>query len=228
LERRHSRCRSSENNNQIRKINTMKQNMLLLIATLLIGTAVGPLAPFAQAQRNRGTTPALDSAAKEALIEVLAGEDGEYAARATYAAILDAFGDDVQPYANILVAEQKHVEALIQQCVKFGVPIPPDPYLGQVEAPASLLEAAEAGVAAELLNIAMYDELVDAVAKYPSLVRVFTNLQAASLNNHLPAFEAAVENGGTTPVASAAGRGKRGGAQNGKQARAPDGTCRAQ
>jgi hypothetical protein len=41
--------------------------------------------------------------------------------------------------------------------------------------------------------------LLTAVQKYPSLVQVFTNLRAASLNNHLPAFEAAVANGGSLP-----------------------------
>ena len=205
----------------------MKRNLLLILATILLGTAVGPLAPFAQAQRNRGTTPALDSVAKDALIEALAGEDGEYAARATYAAILDKFGS-VQPYANILLAEEQHIAALQQQCVKYGVPIPADVWFGNVDAPASLLEAAEAGVAAEELNIAMYDDLLQAVARYPSLVSVFTNLQAASLNNHLPAFEAAVASGGTTAVASTAGRGQRGGARDGMQSRSQDGTCRTQ
>ena len=59
--------------------------------------------------------------------------------------------------------------------------------------------AAQVGVFAENLNVAMYGTLLTQVAKYPSLVQVFTNLRAASLNKHLPAFEAAVANGGTTP-----------------------------
>ena len=66
-------------------------------------------------------------------------------------------------------------------------------------APATLLEAAQTGVVAEIANVAMYDEELVTVQKYPSLVQVFTNLRAASLDNHLPAFEAAVENGGSLP-----------------------------
>ncbi len=38
----------------------------------------------------------------------------------------------------------------------------------------TLLEAAETGVLAENLNIAVYDELLTMVVKYPSLVQVFT------------------------------------------------------
>ena len=120
-------------------------------------------------------------------------------ARATYAAILAQFGAGVQPYANIYEAEVKHVAALQQQCQKFGVPIPTDPYMGNVTPPATLLEAAEIGVVAEILNVAMYDDLLTKVPNFPSLVQVFTNLRAASLNNHLPAFEAAVANGGALP-----------------------------
>lgn len=92
-----------------------------------------------------------------------------------------------------------HIPALQQQCVKFGVPIPQDTYWGTVTAPATLLEAEESGVLAENLNVAMYDDLLTKVVKYPSLVRVFTNLRAVSLNNHLPAFQAAAENGGALP-----------------------------
>lgn len=100
---------------------------------------------------------------------------------------------EAQLFANILAAEETHVTALIRQCQKYGVPVPPDTFWGSVTLPSSLLEAAEIGVLAEQDNVAMYDGLLTLVADYPSLVRVFTNLRAASLENHLPAFEAAVE-----------------------------------
>ena len=175
----------------------MKRNMNMLLSALIVAATVGLVTPAAQAQRGGATT--LDPIAKQALITALAGPDGEYAARAEYTAILAKWGPGVQPYANILEAEKKHVAALEQQCVKYGVPIPADPYLGKVTAPATLLEAAEIGVVAETLNVAMYTDLLSKVQKYPSLVQVFTNLRSASLNNHLPAFEAAVANGGSLP-----------------------------
>ncbi len=169
----------------------MKKNTLFVLSAMVIGVTVSLLTPSAQAQRGGGAT-AQDSVIQEALTTALTGPHGEYAARAEYAAILEVW-PGAQPFANILVAEEKHVAALIQQCQKYGVPVPPDTFWGKVTVPSTLLEAAEIGVLAELDNVAMYDELLTMVANYPSLVRVFTNLRAASLENHLPAFEAAVE-----------------------------------
>jgi hypothetical protein len=176
----------------------MKRNILTILSALMIGATFSLVTLEAQAQRGGGTAT-LDPVAKQALLAALVGPEGEYAARAEYTAILAKFGAGVQPYANILEAEKKHVAALQQQCVKFGVAIPADPYMGNVTPPETLLEAAEIGVVAEIANVAMYDDLLTKVTKYPSLVQVFTNLRAASLNNHLPAFEAAAENGGSLP-----------------------------
>ena len=60
--------------------------------------------------RNR--TPSLDPIATQALITALAGPVGEYAARAEYAAVLAEFGAGVQPFANLLEAENRHIAAL--------------------------------------------------------------------------------------------------------------------
>ncbi len=176
----------------------MKRYTSKTLATVMITAAVGLMTLAAQAQ-FRGVRSTLDPVATLALLTALAGPDGEYAARAEYTAILAEFGTGVQPYANILEAEKRHVAALEQQCAKFGVPLPADPYLGKVTAPATLLQAAEIGIAAETLNVAMYSDLLGEVQKYPSLVQVFTNLRAASLNNHLPALKAAAANGGSLP-----------------------------
>ena len=145
------------------------------------------------------STQPLDEAAKQALIQALTGPMGEFAARAEYAAILEKFGADVQPYANIMRAETRHAAALRRQLSANGLPVPVDTYLGNVTAPSTLLKAAEVGAAAEVLNVAMYDELLTKVQKFPNLVRVLTHLRAASLNHHLPAFESAIENGGSLP-----------------------------
>jgi D-alanyl-D-alanine carboxypeptidase len=204
----------------------MKTKSILMLATLIIGTTVGPLAPWAQAQRARPAVR-LDPVAQTALLEALAGPEGEYAARATYAAILAEFGPTVQPYANILRAEERHIAALQQQCVKYGIAVPADEYLGNIAAPETLFEAAEAGVAAEEANVAMYDAWLrlPEVARSPSLVQVFTNLRAASLLGHLPAFEAALLNDGTTPGCGAQNSRTTQGASDPIQQRRQDGTC---
>lgn len=179
----------------------MKRNILVALATL----TVCAFATAAQAQRNGGGsgTPTLDPAAREALIEALAGPFGEYAARAEYRAISTAFGATVLPYARLLAAEQQHISTLQQQCVTYGVPVPVDPYAAGVTPPPTLSEAAQTGIVEEIANVAMYDTLLTKVQRYPGLVRAFTQLRNASLNNHLPALQAALANSGTSPTPGA-------------------------
>lgn len=130
--------------------------------------------------------------------EALMGPDGEYAASASYLAVLEKFGD-VEPYASIQSAEDRHSDALIRQLTRLGVEVPDNPYLGSIPAPADLEAAAMAWAEGEVANIAMYDELL-AQTDDAAIVRVLTNLRNASADSHLPAFEAAAANGGTLSV----------------------------
>lgn len=127
--------------------------------------------------------------------EALMSADGEYAAAASYQAVLDAFGT-VEPYATILEGELRHIDALTRQLERSGVTVPANPYLGVLTAPADLQTAAEAWAEGEVLNVAMYDALI-AQADDARLVNVLENLRRASLESHLPLFEAAAAAGGT-------------------------------
>jgi len=71
-----------------------------------------------------------------------------------------------------------------------GLPIPEsNRTLDKVPEFDTVVAACAAAVVAEVENIALYDELL--ALDLPRDVRnVFTNIRAASLNNHLPAFEA--------------------------------------
>jgi hypothetical protein len=128
------------------------------------------------------------------LWEALMGADGEYAALASYQAVLDEYGD-VEPYATIMAAEARHADALIRQLDRLGVDVPENPYLGDIPAPADLETAAEAWAEGEILNVELYDQLI-ADAQSEQVIKVFNNLRSASLDSHLPAFELAAENGG--------------------------------
>lgn len=145
--------------------------------------------------------PSLSVAAPEAgtpaavAWEALTGPDGEYMAEATYAAVIDKFGD-LEPYVSIRAAEQRHAAALTRQLERFGADAPANPYLGTLQAPGDLKAAAEAGVASEVANIKMYDTLLTQTTD-ASLTRVLTNLRRASETAHLPMFEAAAEEDGT-------------------------------
>lgn len=128
--------------------------------------------------------------------EALMGPEGEYAALASYQAVLDEYGD-VEPYATIMEAEARHADALIRQLDRMGVATPDvNPYLGLIAAPADLTTAATAWAEGEVANVELYDRLL-ADATDDSLIRVFENLRRASADQHLPAFEQAAENGGT-------------------------------
>lgn len=139
-----------------------------------------------------GVEPGSDAAlAWEALMD----PEGEYAAAASYAAVIDAFGP-VEPYVTIKEGEERHIDALTRQLDRMGVDVPPNPYLGILPAPADLQAAAQAWADGEVLNVALYDDLL-AQTDDANLTRVFTNLRRASLEEHLPAFQAAADNGGT-------------------------------
>ena len=53
---------------------------------------------------------------------------------------------------------------------------------------ASLAGACAAGAEAEVANADLYATILTVAADYPDIVQVATALQAASLNQHLPAF----------------------------------------
>lgn len=122
--------------------------------------------------------------------------EGEYAASAAYAAVLEKFGQ-VEPYASIRDGEERHISALTRQLERRGVSVPANPYLGKIAAPADLVAAAKAWSVGEVANVALYDRLLKEVAGDEGLTRVFTNLRRASAEMHLPAFEAAAANDGT-------------------------------
>ncbi|MBP6996645.1 MAG: hypothetical protein KBB39_10955 [Phycicoccus sp.] len=141
-----------------------------------------------------------EGSVEAALWEALMGPDGEYAASAAYSAVLAAYGR-VEPYASIQAAEERHVGALIRQLARLGVAVPSNPYLGQLTAPDNLQEAAAAWAKGEVANVALYDRLLAQANGDPSVTRVLSNLRRASLEQHLPQFEAAAANGGTLGVA---------------------------
>lgn len=115
----------------------------------------------------------------------------EYHAYETYKKVIEKFGA-VEPFANIMQAEVRHYEALIPLLNKYGVPLPINDWANKIEEADSILEASEIGVAAEIDNIKMYDNLITYAGGYPDVVDVLYRLQAASYNNHLPAFRRSV------------------------------------
>ena len=126
---------------------------------------------------------------KQALTEAL---EDEYKARATYQLVLQKFGY-IKPFVNILQSEERHIQALFSLFQKYQIPIPADTWKERVQAPNSVLAACEAGVQAEIENGEMYHRLLALTEGYPDVQRVFLNLQRASQENHLYAFQRCVQ-----------------------------------
>lgn len=146
-----------------------------------LGLAAASVAGTAQA------APADIEALRDAL-------DDEYRAEATYQAVIDEFGP-VRPFINIIEAERRHAGMVKTQYARLGLEAPANPYLGKIEAPESLLTACEAGVEAEVENIALYDRILPEITD-PQVRATLERLQAASRDNHLPAFQRCVDRGG--------------------------------
>jgi len=168
----------------------MKKWQMMIVSVVVAVVAVLSLTVSAFAQ----TSQPLSDQTKAALVAAI---NDEYKARATYQAVLDKFGS-VPPFANTVRSEGTHIAALERLFAAYGLPVPPDAYAGTVEVPATLKEAAQIGVDAEIGNVAMYDGFLTFVQE-SNVVTVFTQLRDASQDKHLPAFQRALSrftNGG--------------------------------
>jgi len=116
--------------------------------------------------------------------------DDEVRAYATYSAVVETYGA-VFPFVNIIQAEQTHQNALIAVAKARDITLvrnEPE----SITLPKTVQECCELGVAAEIQNIQLYNELLLSVSEYPEVQDLFYRLQAASYNNHLPAFRKCV------------------------------------
>ena len=127
-----------------------------------------------------------------ALIEAI---NDEYKAQATYRLVISKFGE-IRPFINIVEAEGRHIEALLPLFIKYEIAIPEDNWSSRIIPPKSLLEACRVGVESEIENAEMYNRLLDSTKEYPDVQQVLLQLQRASAENHLPAFQRCVERGG--------------------------------
>lgn len=129
--------------------------------------------------------PSAHLALEQALLEAL---HDEYKACATYRQIIRKFGP-IRPFVNILASEQRHIRALTRLFHKYGIPIPENDWETRVTVPNSVREACQEGVQGEIENAEMYQRLLQMTCGYRDVQNVFLNLQRASQENHLRAFQ---------------------------------------
>jgi hypothetical protein len=124
--------------------------------------------------------------ARQALDEAI---NDEYKALSTYEAVIAKFGN-VRPFSMIKGAEEQHIASLKTVYDKYGLKAPANTWINKVSAPATLQNACQIGVDAEIANASLYkDKLLPMVIEHEDIVSVFTNLMNASQQKHLPAFE---------------------------------------
>ena len=116
----------------------------------------------------------------------------EFKAYEVYTKVLEKFGF-LQPFVNIREAESRHYSSLILLLEKYEVEVPINNWAEKIEIPNTFIECCELGVASEIQNIAMYDNLLSHVVE-EDIRDILFKLQASSYNNHLPAFRSCVIN----------------------------------
>ncbi len=116
--------------------------------------------------------------------------EDEFKAQVTYWRILNDFGSQTKPFSNILNAEVKHADAIANLLNTYSLSVPANTFnVTDMPAFSTVKDACAAGAIAEVENIELYDKFLK--LDLPSDVRnVFENNRKASLNNHLPAFNA--------------------------------------
>jgi hypothetical protein len=172
---------------------TMKAKQVFLsLAVILAIAAASPQPLAAEAGLAPWGAKAAAADADRSVDEMLryAIED-EYLARAEYAAIIKKYGS-FNPFANIIRAEETHIAWLKDAYKGAGLAVPADGSASRAVIPETQKAAFQAGVEAEVDNIAMYDSFlasaVMAKGENSNLKALFTRLRDAS-ENHLAAFK---------------------------------------
>ena len=131
--------------------------------------------------------------------------DDEYQSWSIYDQVIADFGE-VRPFINIRDAEARHIEALRTLFTRYAVSMPENTWVGKVERYSTVQEACKAAVVAEIANGDLYERLFKDALRADILV-VLRNLQEASLERHLPAFQRCAQGGGGQGAGRGAGQG---------------------
>lgn len=138
-----------------------------------------------QAGMTGVNTAPLSGAEAEGLQNAILEEMG---AVNTYQEVIATLGSGTV-FDRIARSEQMHVNALIRVAERHGVSIPENNGETAGFVYTTLAEACALGAQFEQIDADLYTELM-ANTENLALTRVYTNLQRASLQNHLSAFEA--------------------------------------
>mgnify|MGYP001813448837 CR=1 FL=1 len=162
---------------RIAKVTALLSTTTTLSMAMLLGACSEDQQPLA---------PGLEVVALETLL-YRAIQD-EYHAESVYQGVLADFGE-VRPFSNIIQAEERHSAAIAQAYESRGWAVPVSEWsVTNVPRFESVAEACRVGAEAEVANVEVYDDLLQ--AELPEdVVRIFVSNRGASLERHLPAFQ---------------------------------------
>jgi hypothetical protein len=169
----------------------------LLLLTFLAGALTFGEAGAAQRSRKAAVVTPLTDAEKSTMIFL---REEEKLARDVYIKMFEFWGAAI--FSNISVSEQRHMDAVLQLLVKYGIldPAAGNPvgfftnqdlqklYAGLIaQGQLSLLDAYKIGKAIEEMDIADLQKAIDDTDR-PDLENVYSSLLSGSYN-HLSAFD---------------------------------------
>ena len=159
----------------------MRQLPAVPVVLALLATACGADSPTSPSATSAVISDAVRVALEQAIVD-------EYRAETIYEGVINDFGAWA-PFANVLTAEQRHSTSIAGLFTSRGMSVPANAWtMATVPHFPTIPAACAAGVVAEQENIAIYDRSFG--LDLPADVRqVFENNRAASLFNHLPAFQ---------------------------------------
>lgn len=156
--------------------------MTSMIRTMIAVSALMALGAFAAAAQD---APAVQALSLQQVLDTAL--DDEYKAAAFYGQVLAEQGE-VRPFSNIIRAEQRHAQFLLEMYAAHGLTPPENAWDGHEFEYSGLEDAARIAREAEIENGAMYKTLL--AQDLPDDVReTLENLKWASEERHLPAFE---------------------------------------
>lgn len=123
--------------------------------------------------------------------------DAEYAAYAAYDAAIATYGE-LEPCLTLRSAEARHIGVLKQLLTRYGGCYPHEnPYLGEIQAAGTSVDAAERLAKREVEIAGLYKAIAEEVEPYRDVARVVWHLERESLQMHLPSLKLAAMSGGT-------------------------------
>jgi hypothetical protein len=195
-----------------------KMTVFLVLGMLLIGVAVAPrpanaddACPICDFDMSTYDGPLTEAEVHGLLLAL----NDEYHAWAVYDQVLADHGD-VRPFSNIKGSEATHIQALVGLFDAYDVPVPDNPWPGDVPSFETVTDACALGVEAEIANRDLYTDIM-ATTERDDILTVYLALQKASDENHLPAFERCAEGSGSG--GNQGNRGQRGGSDQGEPGR---------